>query len=77
MERAPADTILYICPYCVKGRFTAEDGWDGAVRHIRENHKSGAKPRKRRGRNPKKTFDDELLEGFPLSYDGVEQAATA
>lgn len=35
------DTILYVCPYCIKGRFTASDGWDGATRHIRENHSPG------------------------------------
>jgi hypothetical protein len=30
--------ILYKCPYCKEGRFTAEDGWEGAVRHIEEKH---------------------------------------
>lgn len=30
--------ILYKCPYCPTGRFTKDDGWLGAVRHIRERH---------------------------------------
>jgi hypothetical protein len=39
--------ILYKCPYCVAGRFTKKDGWNEAVRHIRENHME--KRKKRRG----------------------------
>ena len=43
------NTILYKCPYCVSGRFTAADGWDGAKRHIKENHmKTERKTRRRR-----------------------------
>ena len=31
--------ILYKCPYCTKGRFTKDDGWEAAVRHIEEVHR--------------------------------------
>ena len=51
-------TILYKCPYCVKGRFTAADGWGGALKHIREIHSrrvDGSYPVAAR---PKKTFED-------------------
>jgi hypothetical protein len=34
--------ILYICPYCTKGRFTADDGFEGAEKHIRERHGGGS-----------------------------------
>jgi len=50
------DTILYKCPYCVAGRFTAADGWDGAVRHIREKHTKVGKPRRRRRRKQSELF---------------------
>ena len=54
--------ILYKCPYCVSGRFTAEDGWDGAVRHIKEKH-SGRNRNGggRRRRQPDVENDLELL----------------
>jgi hypothetical protein len=35
---SPDGPVLYKCPYCVGGRFTKKDGWDAAVRHIKENH---------------------------------------
>jgi hypothetical protein len=38
-----AKPILYVCPYCTKGRFTEDDGWDGAVRHIKEKHEARSK----------------------------------
>ena len=45
--------VLYVCPYCVKGRFTQADGWEAAVKHIRENHNRGGQQRgSRRGRRP-------------------------
>lgn len=44
-------TILYKCPYCTSGRFTAEDGWEGAVRHIKEKHLK-AERKKRERPNP-------------------------
>lgn len=52
------DTILYKCPYCVAGRFTAADGWAGAVRHIKENHTRAGK-RRRRQRKEAQLFLDE------------------
>jgi hypothetical protein len=30
--------ILYKCPYCLAGRFTKVDGWDTAVKHIKDKH---------------------------------------
>jgi hypothetical protein len=65
-EEKKSSTILYKCPYCVGGRFTAEDGWDGAVRHIRENHigrRKKAKTKRRRKRSV-----DRLLEEEDLCY---------
>jgi hypothetical protein len=55
-EGTESATILYKCPYCVKGRFTAADGWDGAVRHIRDNHTSPTR-RKRRVKSRQSTGD--------------------
>ena len=53
MSEEKDPTILYKCPYCVAGRFTAEDGWGGAVRHIK-THTEGSKKksRERRKRDP-------------------------
>lgn len=63
-------TILYICPYCKKGRFTAKDGWDGAVKHIKETHNGKRKRASRRGRPPRSnpTMEDlDLLEEVAFS----------
>lgn len=51
-------TVLYVCPYCNKGRFTADDGWEGAKRHIREVHQDGRRVDPRRGRPPRRNFDE-------------------
>lgn len=61
--------ILYVCPYCKKGRFTAEDGFEGAKRHIREKHPYGARNSMRRGRNSRHSDPDDdngLLGGEPF-----------
>ena len=55
-------TNLYICPYCKKGRFTAKDGWNGAVKHIKENHNGNRKRASRRGRPPRSTPNMEDLD---------------
>lgn len=56
------DPVLYVCPYCVKGRFTAKDGWATAVKHIREKHQDGKRVSLRRGRRPSHCrLDDESL----------------
>lgn len=39
--------ILYKCPYCAAGRFTKEDGWNAAVKHIREKHSESSRKGKR------------------------------
>jgi hypothetical protein len=56
--------VLYICPYCVKGRFTADDGFEGAVKHIRENHQDGKRTGTRRGRPARRggLEDEEKME---------------
>jgi hypothetical protein len=73
-------TILYKCPYCVAGRFTAEDGWDGAVAHIRQKHTRGERSGRSNGTRRKRSvggrsgFDDpRLLEGPPPSYNEIEE----
>ena len=50
--------ILYKCPYCVRGRFTAADGWAGAVRHIREEHQNGSRKRRSGGRRRRLDLED-------------------
>ena len=65
MSEEAKSPILYKCPYCVAGRFTAEDGWAGAKLHIKENH-SGR--RKRRKKPPK----DDLLEKEEVCYSERE-----
>ena len=52
-------TILYKCPYCSSGRFTKEDGWEGAVRHIKEKHLN-RKKKKPEGRPNPLLDEDEL-----------------
>jgi hypothetical protein len=66
--------ILYICPYCRSGRFTAEDGWDVAVKHIRDKHLNRGEKRVRRRSAPSRTsfglldsLDDSLLAEETLS----------
>lgn len=63
MSEETKSPILYKCPYCVAGRFTAEDGWAGAVRHIKERHT---------GRRKKKPVKDDLLDGEEVCYSEKE-----
>lgn len=51
--------ILYKCPYCVRGRFTAADGWAGAVKHIKENHNGRGRNGGGRGRR-KPHFEEDV-----------------
>ena len=57
-------TILYKCPYCTTGRFTAEDGWEGACRHIKEKHLSSKRKRKKE--------EKPLLDEDEACYSGNE-----
>jgi hypothetical protein len=67
MSEGSKDTILYKCPYCVGGRFTAEDGWAVAVRHIKENHTRTGKRKKVKGRRKRKSVGH-LLEDENFCY---------
>lgn len=42
--------VLYKCPYCVSGRFTAKDGWNAAVQHIKQQHTEKRNSSSRRSR---------------------------
>lgn len=71
--------VLYKCPYCTKGRFTADDGWDVAVAHVK-SHSRGKKKRNARGtssRKPSPTnwddLDTPLSESTPPSYDEIQE----
>jgi hypothetical protein len=61
--------ILYVCPYCKRGRFTEDDGYDGAVKHIKENHAQGGTKRHRRKES---TFNDMFLDSVPVGYNEFE-----
>lgn len=39
--------VLYKCPYCAKGRFTEDDGWDVATKHVK-SHQRGPRKKKKR-----------------------------
>ena len=58
--------ILYVCPYCKRGRFTGDDGWDGAVRHIKLKHN-------RRGENARRKRPS--LDNFDDNGPLLEEAA--
>ena len=53
------DVVLYKCPYCKDGRFTKNDGWDSAVKHIKERHvkENNGSRRSRRNRHSHDTVD--------------------
>ena len=72
-EETKDSTILYKCPYCVGGRFTAEDGWDGAIRHIKDNHTETGKRKKVRRRR-RKPAGDLLLEEEEVCYSEEDLA---
>ena len=48
---ADEKVYLYKCPYCAS-RFTKEDGWTTATRHIREKHNRDRDRNNRGKRNP-------------------------
>ena len=56
--------VLYVCPYCVKGRFTGDDGWNEAIRHIKEKHQDGKRTSPSRGRPVRRSYleDEEEME---------------
>lgn len=67
MQKINGKPVLYKCPYCVKGRFTEDDGWEAAVKHVR-SHQSGTRKRSNRGRRstPSTMEELDLLEESPI-----------
>jgi len=48
------EPVLYKCPYCAKGRFTASDGWKVACEHVR-SHQSGSLRKKKKTLTPEES----------------------
>jgi len=63
-----AKPILYICPYCKAGRFTEDDGFAGAERHVKTHVRGGGTRRRKKV----STFNDMFLDDASVGYNDPE-----
>jgi hypothetical protein len=49
--------VLYKCPVCKRG-FTKDDGWDGAIAHIKTHTREGKKAAKALSGTPPQKYNE-------------------